>query len=411
MQDNGKNSPNESGRFLHDLWYNYRTEILFILIISAIVALSMYYSHYIPEAVFDNTITPILITATVTTALVGAGLLFCHHDGMRARKLFGCSLLVWGMSDLVYLIGWAVAPKQVMDMGATQLTHYELLLGNFLGWSMLFYPTEMLRPRWLTWKTGIGQLLPLFVLLGLDYFIPLDLSPIIACYPYMLLILLFTHMRAYKIWCEENYSTLDKIDVGWLIRYCCMLLLVGVNYVFICYSQSPTRGFTQQWLVVFMMAYCIEQILFRKDPWGNVASSVEQSEEQSVGETIQPDRVKEAISAPSGSQRTEHLLQWMRTEKPYLNPDFQLMDLNEVLPMNRTYLSRFLRDEFGCTFYQFVNKYRIDEAKRLMTEQPELKIADVAAQSGFSSQNVFTNIFTREIGMGPREWSRKNHPA
>lgn len=411
MQDNGKNSPNESGRFLHDLWYNYRTEILFILIISAIVALSMYYSHYIPEAVFDNTITPILITATVTTALVGAGLLFCHHDGMRARKLFGCSLLVWGMSDLVYLIGWAVAPKQVMDMGATQLTHYELLLGNFLGWSMLFYPTEMLRPGWLTWKTGIGQLLPLFVLLGLDYFIPLDLSPIIACYPYMLLILLFTHMRAYKIWCEENYSTLDKIDVGWLIRYCCILLLVGVNYVFICYSQSPTRGFTQQWLVVFMMAYCIEQILFRKDPWGNVASSVEQSEEQSVGETIQPDRVKEAISAPSGSQRTEHLLQWMRTEKPYLNPDFQLMDLNEVLPMNRTYLSRFLRDEFGCTFYQFVNKYRIDEAKRLMSEQPELKIADVAAQSGFSSQNVFTNIFTREIGMGPREWSRKNHPA
>lgn len=385
--------------------------MLFFLILSAIVALSMYYSHYIPKAFFDNTITPILITATVTTALVGAGLMFCQHDGMRARKLFGCSLLVWGMIDLVYLIGWAVAPKQVMDMGATQLTHYELLLGNLLGWSMLFYPTEMLRPGWLTWKTGIGQLLPLFVLLGLDYFIPLDLSPIIACYPYMLLILLFTHMRAYRIWCEENYSTLDKIDVGWLIRYCGILLLVGVNYVFICYSQSPTRGFTQQWLVVFMMAYCIEQILFRKDPWGNVASSVEQSEEQSVGETIQPDRVKEAISAPSGSQRTEHLLQWMRTEKPYLNPDFQLMDLNEVLPMNRTYLSRFLRDEFGCTFYKFVNKYRIDEAKRLMTEQPELKIADVAAQSGFSSQNVFTNIFTREIGMGPREWSRKNHPA
>ena len=83
------------------------------------------------------------------------------------------------------------------------------------------------------------------------------------------------------------------------------------------------------------------------------------------------------------------------------------MDLRAVLPMNRTYLSRFLRDEFGCTFYQFVNKYRIEEAKRLMTEQPDLKLTDVAAQCGFSSQSVFAQTFSRETGISPREWSKK----
>ena len=108
----------------------------------------------------------------------------------------------------------------------------------------------------------------------------------------------------------------------------------------------------------------------------------------------------------SGSKRAGLLTRWMRETKPYLNPDFQLMDLRHVLPMNRTYLSRFLRDEFGCTFYQFVNKYRIEEAKRLMTEQPDLKMADVAAQCGFSSQSVFAQTFTRETGLSPREWSK-----
>ena len=394
-----------------EIWYNYRSEVVFFIVLSAIVALSTYLSQFIPEAVFDNTITPILITATVATALIGVLLMLRRNNGIKARKLFGWALLVWGLSDLIYLIGWAVAPKQVMDMGASELSGYEMLLGNLLGWVMLLYPTEALRPGWLTWKTATLELLPMFALVGLDYLIPINLSPIIALYPYVLLGLLFTHMHAYQRWCEENYSTLDDIDVCWLIRYCCMLILVGVNYVYICYSDAPTRGFTQQWFVVFMMIYSIEQILFRKDPWEGVKSErVNELTNEGKGLPVTgedlnspQDDKREAIN----SESAQRLTRWMRETKPYLNPDFQLMDLRHVLPMNRTYLSRFIRDEFGCTFYQFVNKYRIEEAKRLMTEQPELKIEDVAIKSGFSSRSSFTQTFTKETGFSPREWRKE----
>ena len=398
-----------------EIWYIYRSEVVFFIVLSAIVALSTYLSQFIPEAVFDNTITPILITATVATALIGVLLMRRYHNGIKSRKLFGWALLVWGLSDLVYLIGWAAAPKQVMDMGATELTNYELLLGNLLGWVLLLYPTEALRPGWLTWKTALWQLLPICALVGLDYLIPLNLSPVIALYPYVLLVLLFTHMHAYQRWCEENYSTLDDIDVRWLIRYCCMLILVGVNYVYMCYSHDHTRGFTQQWFVVFMMIYSIEQILFRKDPWEGVKSErVNELTNEGKGLPVTgedlnspQDDKREAIN----SESAQRLTRWMRETKPYLNPDFQLMDLRHVLPMNRTYLSRFIRDEFGYTFYQFVNKYRIEEAKRLMTEQPDLKIEDVAIKSGFSSRSSFTQTFTKETGFSPREWNQKYHPA
>ena len=92
-----------------EIWYNYRSEVVFFIVLSAIVALSTYLSQFIPEAVFDNTITPILITATVATALIGVLLMRRHHNGIKARKLFGWALLVWGLSDLIYLIGWAAA--------------------------------------------------------------------------------------------------------------------------------------------------------------------------------------------------------------------------------------------------------------------------------------------------------------
>lgn len=388
---------------IRDLWYNYRSEIFFFLILSTCVALSTYLSRFLPDEVFDNTITPILITATVVTSFLGAWVLFRHPGGIKARRLFAWALVVWGLSDLVYLLGWATAPKQIMDMGAVELTDYELLLGNLLGWVMLLYPTEALRPGWLTWKTAAWQLLPMFALVGLNYLIPLNLSPIIACYPYVLLAFLLTHMRAYQRWCEENYSTLDDIDVRWLIRYSSMLFLVGVNYVYMCYSDAPTRGFTQQWFVVFMMAYSIEQILFRKDPW--VVGVEVKSEDLNSSKDDQPS------NGTASKREVEQLARWMSEAKPYLSPDFQLMDLRQVLPMNRTYLSRFLRDEFGCTFYQFVNRYRIDEAKRLLIEQPELKMADVAARSGFSSRTAFLNTFTREVGMSPTDWCKNCHPA
>ena len=99
------------------------------------------------------------------------------------------------------------------------------------------------------------------------------------------------------------------------------------------------------------------------------------------------------------------LEQWMKTEKPYLNPDFRLMDLRQILPLNRTYLSKLINAEYGCSFYQLVSHYRVEEAKRLLTVNPTLRITDVAVQTGFSSSTVFSRIFFRETGLNPSEWA------
>jgi AraC-like DNA-binding protein len=72
--------------------------------------------------------------------------------------------------------------------------------------------------------------------------------------------------------------------------------------------------------------------------------------------------------------------------------------------MNRTYLSQFINAEYGCSFYHWVNRLRIAEAKRLLTENPEIKMRDIAQQCGFSSPTVFTRVFTRETGIAPSEW-------
>ena len=47
----------------------------------------------------------------------------------------------------------------------------------------------------------------------------------------------------------------------------------------------------------------------------------------------------------------------------------------------------------------------IEEAKRLMTEQPELKMQDIAERCGFASRQTFSRTFVRETGKTPSEWT------
>lgn len=375
---------------MNALFHEYKYEVVFGIVLTLVLGLSTWLSQFIPTDVFDTILTPASNVATVTIAFFGACVLFARSEGMLARKLFGVALLVWGVSDLLYLIFSYVAPMQIMNMGADDLTVYEVLLGNILGWVLTLYPTETLRPGWLSWKVVLWQLIPMIALVALDYIWSFNLVPIIALYPYLLLTFLLTHIRAYRIWCEENYSSMDDISVQWIVRYCIMLFLIGSNYIYMLSGHGHTRAFTQQWFVVFALAYSTEQIMFRRDPWANI-----------------PAESDEVTSEANPSDDICRLEQWMRETKPFLNPNFTLSDLRVVLPMNRTYISQLIHTTYNCTFYQFVTRYRIEEAKRLMLEDPNIKITDVAVKSGFSSIEVFSRIFLRETGVNPRFWNKK----
>lgn len=383
------------------LFNQYKSDVLFTVILTACVALSLWLSRFIPDDYFDNVITPILVVCSTTVALAGAWVIFRHSDGLRVRKMWGWTLLVWGLADGAYVLFWMMAPTPVMNMGAYQLTTYELLIGNLLGWLLLLYPTEALRPGWMSQKQALKQLLPLFALFALDYIVPINLAPLITLYPFALIALLITHVRAYRVWCEENFSTLEDIDERWIIRYLSMMVLVGIVYLYICLTHGHARGFTQLWLVILLLAYSTEQILFRPDPW----EMLRQTEKAGEKKEAAPETVE------ANAAHRQALEEWMEREKPYLNPDFKLLDLRAVLPLNRTYLSQFINSEYGCTFYQFVNRYRIEESKRLKLENPDMKISDVAARCGFSSPSVFSRTFTNITGLTPREWAKQIHSA
>ena len=381
---------------VRNLWYNYRSEVLFFLLLSACTVLSHWWARFIPVDLFDGVITAVQNTCTITVCLFGALLMFVHSDGIRIRKAWGWVLLLWGLADGFFLVQTYILRSPVLNIGSDAMTAFQLLVANLLAWLLLVYPQEVIRPNWLTFSKAMWQLLPMCALVGLDYLLPVDLSYVIMCYPALLTVILARHVRAYRIWCEENYSTMDNIDVQWIVRYLLMLLVLGLSLFYMCLTDNPARAFTQQWLLLLLFGYSTVEILFRPDPWKQLRSTA-------VGEPEEPRQANAAYRAT--------LEVWIDKDKPYLNPDFQLNDLRQVLPLNRTYLSQLINTEYGCSFYQWVNGLRIKEAKRLMTEQPEMTIEEVSKQSGFSYRRNFSRIFVEETGMTPSEWRNKGGNA
>ena len=374
------------------LWLDYRSEAFFAVILGALVVFSYWAASYIPESIFETFINPVQYVAIILVCLFGAFLMYRHHEDNRLRLAWMRILIIWGTMELVLLvIRYGLHITAIGGTPDDPLYNASLTVGNIFAWLLFIYPSQVLMPDWLTWRKANYAVLPMVILGVIDYFVPINLIWLIMLYPIAIFYLLCRHIRKYRRWCEDNFSSMDNIDVQWIVRYLIMLAVLGLSFYFIVFWYVPNRMFTQQWVFLLILAYSTEQILFRKDPW-----------EELLKEDGKFDNASSSDEAsPANRQLFE---QWMDEKKPYLNPNFQLNDLQRVLPMNRTYLSNFVNIEYGCSFYQLVNRYRVAEAKRLMTEQPDLKIQDIADRCGFSSRHVFSQIFTRETGATPTEW-------
>ena len=94
------------------------------------------------------------------------------------------------------------------------------------------------------------------------------------------------------------------------------------------------------------------------------------------------------------------IVDYVESSKAYLNPDFSLDDLCRAIGSNRTYVSSEL-NATSARFNSFINGYRVKEAVRLFTEQPELDIEDVLEMSGFQAKTTFYTVFKEATGLSP----------
>ncbi len=97
------------------------------------------------------------------------------------------------------------------------------------------------------------------------------------------------------------------------------------------------------------------------------------------------------------------LIRYMEAEKPYLDPNLSLKALSDHLSICTHKLSLVINEKSGENFFNYINSYRITEAKRLLgdTKTKSFNIEDIAFMSGFNSRASFYNAFKKHVNKTP----------
>ena len=92
----------------------------------------------------------------------------------------------------------------------------------------------------------------------------------------------------------------------------------------------------------------------------------------------------------------------------YRRKNIRITDVASELATNKTYVSLLLNNQSGESFTTIITRYRVKYAQKLLRENPDMMLDEVADQSGFSSRTTFFRNFKAVTGMTPQEWKNKN---
>jgi AraC-like DNA-binding protein len=105
----------------------------------------------------------------------------------------------------------------------------------------------------------------------------------------------------------------------------------------------------------------------------------------------------------------QKLTQYMKSERLYLDASLSVKDLAHKIKVPARHISQSLNICLHSNFYDFINRYRIEEIKQRIADNSSqhLTFLALAYEAGFNSKSVFNSAFKKHTGMTPKEYKRQ----
>jgi len=243
---------------------------------------------------------------------------------------------------------------------------------------------------------------------------------------YFIFSIIRIHIYRRKI---KNYFSFRKnVDLKWLMiltygfgTYLCTALFLILTRS---YFKVELPEFTSYitWLIMVVYIFGIAFYGYKqKEIFSNVvtnsslitaAKDFEQKEKDNHTEKDKkiPLYSKSKLSGSECEEILKNLLSFIKNDKPYLNPELDIRLLSGKLNTSPHKLSQVINTNLQKNFYEFVNEYRVEEAK-VCLESPDYskeKIMAVAYDCGFNSKSSFYSVFKKFTSQTPAEYKKEH---
>ncbi len=324
----------------------------------------------------------------------------------RFQTVVGIIMAVWAVwcaKDLV---------TTFPHMYRSEVLRWILIIDGCSALTYTIFIFEVVMPGWTTLRRLALLTLP-FALFVLVYALWPSRGVIYAyitflwCYAWAVVFVGYIKMKRYLDYVRREYSNIDKIDVSWL-RPVFLFAIVGqLAWLFTSLYASVATDIVYLfsiivlWLVVLHYSWDFQPIV--------VENETEQAESMGDMKTME-ESLANTTGAPSEKPISPiahgKLEQLVEEQKLYLRPNLTLQELAQALGSNRTYVSTYLSQVMGQTFYDYINQLRIERsAIPLITEHPEYKFEYIAHLSGFTSMSTFRRAFIKKTGQTPSQFA------
>ena len=220
---------------------------------------------------------------------------------------------------------------------------------------------------------------------------------------------IIAYRRAIRIFNETQADDIGAY-IEWLSIFTYWALIFGVGcglltflpdkYVFIwILSSIPFYSYLFYSYQNYLLFYEQVENAFEQD--------IQSEEELLTNSETEHEIVSEKEVPRSYTEFIERVDNWIKTDG-YVQQGLTIKELSKILYTNRTYLSAYIKTTYKMTFREWITSLRLEYAKNILKEHPEINIQKLAESSGFLSQSNFIKLFSEKEGCTPAKWKKSN---
>ena len=217
------------------------------------------------------------------------------------------------------------------------------------------------------------------------------------------------YRRAIRIFNETQADDIGtyiewlSIFTYWAVIFgvgCGLLTFLPDKYVFIwILSSIPFYSYLFYSYQNYLLFYEQVENAFEQD--------IQSEEELLTNSETEHEIVSEKEVPRSYTEFIERVDNWIKTDG-YVQQGLTIKELSEILHTNRTYLSAYIKTTYKMTFREWITGLRLEYAKNILKEHPEINIQKLAESSGFLSRSNFIKLFSEKEGCTPAKWKKAN---
>ncbi len=350
-------------------------------------------------------------------------LLFANRFLYSLMLVFSVTLISLWLSDLGYYLTY---PKMMFTFEGIQLAIFPLyflyskyLTGNKENFS---------KKDWMHFLPFISYkifLIPFYFMSQKEIFDFLN-SSLISSHPlqyiifnwiiifqgFIYLILVIVRVKKRDEFIDNHFSSNYEIKLDWLKNASYLGILTTLVFLsenillFVNNSISDTFGLSSVAAGIYI--YAIGYLGFSRSGVFTALVAIE-SKEIERGESSNEKYEKSGLSKEKADEYYQKLIQLMKVEKIFTQNKLTLGELAEMISISSHNLSEVINTKTGMNFFDFINKYRIEEVKKeiIKTEKDNFTILAIAMDAGFNSKSSFNTLFKKYENVTPSEYRAK----